>query len=149
MNQLFLFKALLQEPAPSLELSSPLLLLRSPLPPRAVEALARRTIGALGRHDVVEADRLLHTLNFRASRTHDPRACLVIRGSSDAAGVRRPVCGLEPRRHEAPPRNRLAHRARASTHDIRMMVICEALVTAAARLVLGVPFAFACGRLIA
>jgi ABC-type antimicrobial peptide transport system permease subunit len=37
----------------------------------------------------------------------------------------------------------------ASTHDIRMMVICEALVTAAAGLVLGVPFAFVSGRLIA
>ena len=37
----------------------------------------------------------------------------------------------------------------ASTHDIRMMVIGEALVTAAAGLVLGVPFAFGSGRLIA
>jgi hypothetical protein len=61
MNQLFLFTALLQEPARSLELSSPLLLLKSPLPPRAVEALARRTIVALGRHDVVE----VHPCNTR------------------------------------------------------------------------------------
>ena len=37
----------------------------------------------------------------------------------------------------------------ASTHDIRMTVIREALVTAAAGLVVGVPCAFVSGRLIA
>jgi ABC-type antimicrobial peptide transport system permease subunit len=37
----------------------------------------------------------------------------------------------------------------ASTHDIRMMVIREALVIAAAGLVVGVPCAFVTGRLVA
>ena len=62
MNQLFLFTALLQEPRRSLEFNSPLVLLKSPLPTKSVETLARRTIVALGRHEVVEVHSLQHTL---------------------------------------------------------------------------------------
>jgi hypothetical protein len=150
MNQLFLFTALLQGPARPLELSSPLVLLKSPLPPSAVESQARRTVVALGRHDVVEVHPLQHTLD--AALLHERVMRL---GASYFAGLTALLVfvglyavlnlGIMRRIPEIGLRIALG----ASTHDIRMMVICEALVTAAAGLVLGVPFAFASGRLIA
>jgi macrolide transport system ATP-binding/permease protein len=150
MNQLFLFTALLQEPARFLELNSPLVLLKSPLPPSAVERLARRTIVALGRHDVVEVHPLQHTLDGALLRERVMRV-----GALYFAGLTTLLVfvglyavlnlGVMRRIPEIGLRIALG----ASTHDIRMMVICEALVTAAAGLVLGVPFAFASGRLVA
>jgi hypothetical protein len=150
MNQLFLFTALLQEPGRSLALSSPLVFLKSPLPPSAVETLARRTIATLGRHDVVEVHPLQHTLDAALLRERVMRlgafyfagltALLVFVGlyATLNLGIMRriPEIGL-----------RLA--LGASTHDIRMTVIREAFVTAAAGLVVGIPCAFASGRLVA
>ena len=150
MNQLFLFTALLQGPARSLELSSPLVLLKSPLPPSAVESQARRTIVALGRRDVVEVHPLLRTLDSALLRERVMRVgalyfaglttLLVFVGLYAVLNV-----GIMRRIPEIGLRIALG----ASTHDIRMMVIREALVTAAAGLVLGVPFAFASGGLMA
>jgi predicted permease len=149
-NQLFLFTALLQEPARSLELSSPLVLLKSPLPPSAVEALARRTIVALGRQDVVDVHPLQHTLDAALLRERVMRlgalyfaaltTLLVFVGLYAVLNL-----GVMRRIPEIGLRIALG----ASTNDIRMMVIREALVTASTGLVLGVPFAFASGRLIA
>jgi predicted permease len=150
MNQLFLFTALLQEPARFLELNSPLVLLKSPLPPSAVETLARRMIVALGRQDVVEVHPLQHTLDGALLRERVMRV-----GALYFAGLTTLLVfvglyavlnlGVMRRIPEIGLRIALG----ASTHDIRMMVICEALVTAAAGLVLGVPFAFVSGRLVA
>lgn len=149
-NQLFLFTALLQEPTRSLELSSPLVLLKSPLPPHAVEAQARRSIITLGRQDVVGVHPLLHTLDsallvervmrLGASYFAGLTALLVFVGLYAVLnlGVMRriPEIGL-----------RLA--LGASPRDIRMTVIREAFVTAAAGLVVGIPCAFVSGRLVA
>ena len=63
MNQQFLFTALLQEPARSLERQPPYLWLKSQLAPNAVAAQARRTLVALGRDDIVNAHRLQRTLD--------------------------------------------------------------------------------------
>lgn len=149
-NQLFLFTALLQEPARSLELSSPLVLLKSPLPPSAVEAQARRTIVALGRQDVVEVHPLLHTLDaallgervMRLGATYFAglTALLVFVGLYAVLNL-----GIMRRIPEIGLRLALG----ASPHDIRMTVIREAFVTAAAGLVVGIPCAFVSGRLIA
>jgi predicted permease len=149
-NQLFLFTALLQEPPRSLELSSPLVLLKSPLPPSAVEAQARRTIVALGRQDVLEVHPLQHTLDaallservmrLGASYFAGLTALLVFVGLYAVLNVsivrRIPEIGL-----------RLA--LGASPHEIRMTVIREAFATAAAGLAVGIPCAFVSGRLVA
>lgn len=149
-NQLFLFTPLLQEPARSLELSSPLVLLKSPLPPGAVESQARRTIAALGRHDAVEVHPLLHTLDSALLRER------VIRlGASYFAGLTALLVfvglyavlnlGIVRRIPEIGVRLALG----ASAHDIRMTVIREAFATAAAGLAVGIPCAFLSGRLLA
>ena len=150
MNQLFLFTPLLQEPARSLELSSPGVLLKSTLPPGAVESQARRTIAALGRHDAVEAHPLLHTLD--AALLHERVMRL---GASYFAGLTALLVfvglyavlnlGIMRRIPEIGLRLALG----ASTHDIRMTVIREAFATAAAGLVVGIPCAFLSGRLVA
>jgi predicted permease len=149
-NQLFLFTALLQEPARSLERSSPLVLLKSPLPPGAVESQARRTIVPLGRHDVVEVHPLQHTLD--AALLHERVMRL---GASYFAGLTALLVfvglyavlnlGIMRRIPEIGLRLALG----ASTHDIRMTVIREAFATAAAGLVVGIPCAFLSGRLVA
>jgi predicted permease len=150
MNQLFLFTALQQESPRALDLSSPLVLLKSPLPLGAVEALARRTIVGLGRHDVVEVHPLEHTrdsallpervMRLGASYFAGLTALLVFVGLYAVLnlGVMRriPEIGL-----------RLA--LGASAHDIRLTLIREAFSTAAVGLVLGAPLAFASGRLAA
>ena len=150
MNQLFLFTALLQEPARSLERSSPLVLLKSPLPPRAVESQARRTVVALGRHDVVEVHPLLHTLDSALLRERVMRV-----GALYFAGLTTLLVfvglyavlnlGIMRRIPEIGLRLALG----ASTHDIRMTVIGEAFAMAAAGLVVGIPWAFLSGRLVA
>jgi putative ABC transport system permease protein len=150
MNQLFLFTALLQQPARSLELRSPLVLLKSPLPPRSVETVARRTIVALGRHDVVEVHPLLHNLDAALLRERVMRL-----GAFYFAGLTTllvfvglyAVLNLGVMRRVPEIGLRIA--LGATTRDIRMMVIREALVTAAAGLVVGVPCAFLSGRLVA
>jgi len=150
MNQLFLFTALLQEPARSLALSSPLVLLKSPLPPSAVEAQARRAIAALGRQDVVDVHPLQHTLDAALVRERVMRV-----GASYFAGLTALLVfvglyavlnlGIMRRIPEIGLRLALG----ASTHDIRMTVIREAFATATAGLVVGIPCAFVSGRLVA
>jgi predicted permease len=150
MNQLFLFTALLQEPARALELDTPGVLLKSPLPPKSVEALARRTIVALGHHDIVDVHPLQHTLEAALLRERVMRlgafyfagltTLLVFVGLYAVLNL-----GVMRRIPEIGLRMALG----ASVHDIRMVVIREALVTAAAGLVVGVPCAFFSGRLIA
>jgi hypothetical protein len=149
-NQLFLFTALQQEPPRSLDLSSPLVLLKSPLPPGAIETLARRTIVGLGRHDVVEVHPLEHTrdsallpervMRLGASYFAGLTALLVFVGLYAVLNLsvmrRIPEIGL-----------RLA--LGASAHDIRVTLVREAFSTAAVGLILGVPLAFASGRLVA
>ncbi len=150
MNQLFLFTALLQEPLRSLELSSPLVLLQSPLPPASVETLARRTIVALGRHDVVEVHPMQDTLEAALLPERVMRL-----GAFYFAGLTTllvfvglyAVLNLGVMRRIPEIGLRLA--LGASTHDIRMTVIREAFATAAAGLVVGVPLAFVSGRLVA
>jgi predicted permease len=150
MNQLFLFTALLQEPARSLALSSPLVLLKSALPPRVVEAQARRTIVALGRDDLVEVHPLAHTLDAALLRERVMRlgalyfagltTLLVFVGLYAVLNL-----GIMRRIPEIGLRMALG----ASPHDIRMTVIREAFATAAAGLVVGIPSALMSGRLIA
>ncbi len=148
--QTFLFTALLQEPPLRLALSSPLVLLKSPLPPHAVEGLARRTIAALGRDDLVEVHPLLRTRDAALLRERAMRVgafyfaalttLLVFVGLYAVLNL-----GVMRRIPEIGLRIALG----ASTHDIRMTVIREAFVTAAAGLAVGVPCAFFSGRLIA
>jgi predicted permease len=149
-NQLFLFTALLQEPARSLALSSPLVLLKSSLPPNAVEAQARRTIAGLGRQDVVQVHPLQRTLDgallservmrLGASYFAGLTGLLVFVGLYAVLNI-----GIMRRIPEIGLRLALG----ASAHDIRMTVVREALATAAAGLVVGIPCAFVSGRLVA
>jgi predicted permease len=149
-DQLFLFTALLQEPPGQLALQSPLVLLKSSLPPRTVEGPARRAIAALGRDDVVEIHPLRHTRDAALLRERTMRV-----GAFYFAGLTTLLVfvglyavlnlGVMRRIPEIGLRITLG----ASTQDIRMMVIREALATAAAGLAVGVPCAFVSGRLIA
>jgi len=149
-SQLFLFTALLQEPPRSLELNLHCVLLKSPLPPNAVEGLARRTIVALGREDVVGVHTVQHTLDAALLRERVMRlgalyfagltTLLVFVGLYAVLNL-----GIMRRIPEIGLRLALG----ASTHDIRMVVIREVLVTTAAGLVVGIPFAFVSGRVIA
>lgn len=150
MNQLFLFTALLQESPRSLGLSSPVVLLKSTLAPRTVMAPARRTIAALGRHDLVEIHPLQRTRDAALLRERAMRlgafyfagltTLLVFVGLYAVLNL-----GVMRRIPEIGLRIALG----ASPHDIRMTVIRDAIVTAASGLVLGVPFAFVSGRLVA
>jgi len=149
-NQSFLFTALLQESPLQLALQSPLVLLKSPLPQRSVEAQARRTIAALGRDDLVEVHPLQRTRDAALLRERAMRlgafyfagltTLLVFVGLYAVLNL-----GVMRRIPEIGLRIALG----ASTHDIRMTVIREAFVTAAAGLVVGIPCAFFSGRLIA
>jgi hypothetical protein len=149
INQMFLFTALLQEPAHFLEVLSPAVMLKSPRPPGAVEVLARRAIVALGRDDIVESHSLQHTMDAVLLRER------VIRlGSVYLAGLTTLLVfvglyavlnlGIVRRVPEIGLRIALG----ASAHDIRMMVIREALLTAATGLAVGMPCAFFAGRLL-
>jgi len=149
-NQLFLFTALLQEPPRQLALQSPLVLLKSPLPSRSVEGPARRTISALGRDDLVEVHPLQRTRDAALLRERAMRmgafyfagltTLLVFVGLYAVLNL-----GVMRRIPEIGLRIALG----ATTHDIRMTVIREAFVTAAAGLAVGIPCAFFSGRLIA
>jgi len=149
-NQLLLFTALLQEPLRSLQLQPPVVLLKSPLSPRDVEALARRTIVALGRDDLLEVHPLQRTLDAALLRERVMRlgalyfaglaTLLVFVGLYAVLNL-----GIMRRIPEIGLRIALG----ASTHDIRMMVIREACVTATAGLGVGIPCAFMSGRVIA
>ncbi|MGE5835316.1 MAG: ABC transporter permease [Acidobacteriota bacterium] len=149
-NQLFLFTALLQETPRLLALQTPIVLLKSPLPPRSVEGQARRTIVALGRDDVFEVHPLPQTREAALLRERVMRlgafyfagltTLLVFVGLYAVLNL-----GVMRRIPEIGLRIALG----ASAHDIRMTVIREAFVTAAAGLAVGVPCAFFSGRLIA
>lgn len=149
-NQLFLFTALLQEPPRLLELQSPVVLLKSPLPPSSVDSPARRAIVGLGRDEVFEIHPLQHTMDAALLRERVMRL-----GAFYFAGVTTllvfvglySVVNLQVMRRIPEIGLRLA--LGASIHDIRMLVIREAAVTAAAGLVLGVPLSFLSGRLLA
>jgi hypothetical protein len=147
-NQLFLFTPLLQQSRPFLQQASPVALLKSALPPRDVEPAARRAIETFGRHDVLNVRPLQQALNTPLLRERVMRL-----GASYFAGLTTLLVfvglfamlnlGVTRRIPEIGLRIALG----ASTHDIRMMVIREALVTAAAGLVVGVPCALVSGRL--
>ncbi len=150
MNQLFLFTPLLQQPRPFLELLSPMVLLKSRLPPGAVQPVAQRAIVTLGRHDILNVRPLQQAVDSALLRERVMRlgafyfagltTLLVFVGLYAVLNL-----GVIRRIPEIGLRMALG----ASTHDIRMMVIREALVTAAAGLVVGVPCAFLSGRLVA
>ncbi|MGH9410650.1 MAG: ABC transporter permease [Vicinamibacterales bacterium] len=150
MNQLFLFTSMLQEPRRALALQPPFVLLKSPLAPHTVEAQARRAIVALGRDDLVNVHPLQHTLDAALLRERVMRL-----GAFYFAGLTMllvfvglyAVLNLGVMRRIPEIGLRLA--LGASTHDIRRMVIRDAIVTAATGLMLGVPFAFVSGRLLA
>jgi hypothetical protein len=149
-NQQFLFTALLQEPQRLLEVQAPEVLLKSPLAPSALEALARRTIVSLGRDDIFEIHSLRHTMEAVLLRERVMRlgafyfagltTLLVFVGLYAVLNL-----GIARRIPEIGLRMALG----ASTHDIRVMVSREALVTVAAGLAVGLPCAFFSGRLIA
>jgi predicted permease len=147
-NQLFLFTAFLQQSRSLLELQTPILLLRSALPPPAVLPSAQSAVRALGRHDVLDARTLRHAMDTLLIRERVMRlgafyfaglaTLLVFVGllavlSHDVAR-RIPEIGL-----------RIA--LGATPRDIRMLVIRQALASAVVGLVVGVPCAFVCGRL--
>jgi hypothetical protein len=150
MNQLFVFTALLQQSPQYLALGSPYVLLKSPLAPREIEAQARRTIVPLGRHDIFEAHSLQHTLEAALLRER-----IVRLGAFYFAGLTTllvfvglyAVLNLDVVRRIPEIGLRLA--LGASAHDIRMIVIRDALRTAAAGLALGLPLAFTSSRLVA
>jgi predicted permease len=150
IDQLFLFTALIQQPPRLLELQSPMVLLKSALPTRAVEVQARRSIAALGRQDLVEVHALPQTRDAALLRERAMRV-----GAYYFAGLTTLLVfvglyavlnlGVMRRIPEIGLRIALG----ASSHDIRMTVIREAFVTAAAGLAVGVPGAVFSGRLIA
>jgi predicted permease len=149
-NQLFLFMPLLQQSRRFLEVQSPVALLKSQLPPRAIQPLAQRAVETLGRGDVLSARPLQHGVDTMLIRERVMRlggfyfagltSLLVFVGLYAVLNL-----GVTRRIPEIGLRIALG----ASTHDIRTMVIREALVTAGVGLVMGVPFAFVAGRLIA
>jgi predicted permease len=151
MNQLFLFAPLLQQqPRPFLEMLSPVVLLKSPLSPQEVQPLAQRAIAALGRHDILNVRPLQQAVDVTLLRERVMRlgafyfagltTLLVFVGLYAVLNL-----GVIRRIPEIGVRIALG----ASPHDIRRMVIREALVTAAAGLLVGVPGALVSGRLIA
>ena len=149
-NHLLLFTALLQEPARSLELQSPVLLMQSSLPPREAEVSVRRAILALGRHDILDVHPLQRTLDAALLRERVMRVgafffaglttLLVFVGLYSVLNLsvirRIPEIGL-----------RLA--LGASAYDVRMTVMREVFVTAATGLAIGIPCALVSDGLIA
>lgn len=149
-NQLFLFAALQQQSRRFLELLSPGVLLKSALPLQAIQPLARRAIGSLGRDEVLSARPLQQAMAVALLRERMMRlgafyfagltTLLVFVGLYSVLNL-----GVIRRIPEIGLRIALG----ASTHDIRVMVMCDALVTAAAGLVVGLPCAFVAGRMVA
>lgn len=151
MNQLFIFAPLLQQqPRPFLELLSPVVLLKSPLPARAVLPMAQRAIVTLGRHDILDVRPLQQAVDGALVRERVMRL-----GAFYFAGLTTLLVfvGLYAVLHlgviRRIPEIGLRIALGASAHDIRVMVVREAVITAAAGLVIGVPFALASGRLVA
>jgi len=148
-NQLFLFAALQQQSRRFLELLSPGVLLKSSLPLRDLQPLARRAIGRLGRDEVVSARPLQQAMEVPLLRERVTRlgalyfagltTLLVFVGLYAVLNL-----GVTRRIPEIGLRMALG----ASTHDIRVMVLRDALVIAAAGLVVGVPGAFVAGRFV-
>jgi ABC-type antimicrobial peptide transport system permease subunit len=125
-------------------------LLKSPLPPSALEALARRTIVALGRDDIFEAHLVQHTVDAALLRERVMRlGALYFAGLSTLLVFVGLFAVLNLGVARRVPEIGLRIALGASTYDIRVMVIREALVTAAAGLVVGLPCAFFSGRIIA
>jgi predicted permease len=148
-NQSFLFTALLQEPPLRLALSSPLVLLKSPLPQRSVEGPARRTIAALGRDDLVEVHPLQRTRDAALLRERAMRlGALYFAGLTTLLVFVGLYAVLNLGVMRRIPEIGLRIALGASTHDIRMTVMREAFLTAAAGLAVGIPCAFFSGRLI-
>jgi hypothetical protein len=149
-NHLLLFTAMLQQPLRSLQLQTPVVLLKSPLPPRDVEAAARRAIVPLEREDIVEVHPLLRTLDAALLRERAMRlgafyfagltTLLVFVGLYAVVNL-----GITKRVPEIGLRIALG----ASTRDIRIMLIREASVTTAVGLGVGVLCALLSGRVIA
>jgi hypothetical protein len=150
MNQLFLFTALLQEDPRTVELRPPYVLLKSPLAPDRIQAQARRAVGALGRHDILDAHPLQRTLDAALLRERAMRL-----GAFYFAGLTTLLVfvglyavqnfGISRRLPEIGLRVALG----ASTNDVRLMVMGEALATVAIGLAIGVPCAVWSGRLVA
>jgi hypothetical protein len=148
-NQRFLFTALPQQSPRYLQALLPGVLLKSPLPPRELQPLVRRAIASLGRHDVLSTRPLEQAMAVPLLKERVMRlGALYFAGLTTLLvfvglyavlnlGVTRriPEIGL-----------RLA--LGASTQNIRVLVIREALFTAAAGLAIGVPTAFAASRLV-
>jgi ABC-type antimicrobial peptide transport system permease subunit len=115
-----------------------------------VEAQARRTVAALGRHDLVDTHRLRRTLDAALLRERAMRL-----GAFYFAGLTTLLVfvglyamlsfGIARRIPEIGLRVALG----ASTHDIRRLVMREALGTAAIGLAIGLPCAFWAGRFVA
>jgi len=149
-NHLLLFTAVLQQPLRSLQLQPPVVLLKSPPPPRDVEVLARDAIVPLGREDIVEVHPLRRTLDAALLRERAMRA-----GAYYFAGLTTllvfvglyAVVNLGVMRRVPEIGLRLA--LGASTRDIRRMLIREACVTAATGLGVGVLCAIMFGRVVA
>jgi hypothetical protein len=148
-SQLFLFTPLLQQSRVYLEQLFPVALLKSALPPGAVQPPVRRAVESLGRHDVLKVHPLQQAFGTPLLRERVMRL-----GASYFAGLTTLLVfvglfamlnlGVTRRIPEIGLRIALG----ASTHDIRMLVIRQALVTAAAGLAVGVPCAFVIGRLV-
>ncbi len=148
-NQQFLFAALPQQSRRFLELVSPGVLLKSSLPPRDMEPLARRAIEGLGRHDVRSARPLPQAMSVSLLRERMMRlgalylagltTLLVFVGLYAVLNV-----GVTRRIPEIGLRMALG----ASTHDIRRLVMRDALVTAGVGIAVGLPFAFVAGRVV-
>jgi predicted permease len=148
-NQLFLFTPLLQQSRAFLEEALPVALLKSALPPRDVEPAARRAIETFGRDEVLNVRPLEQALKTPLLRERVMRL-----GASYFAGLTTLLVfvglfamlnlGVTRRIPEIGLRIALG----ASTYHIRMMVIRDALATAAAGLIVGIPCAFVASRLV-
>jgi predicted permease len=149
-HQPMLLTALLQQPRRLLELQPPLVLLKSPLPLPAAQALAHRILVRLGGSDVFTAHSLQHTQEAMLLRERLMRlgACyfaglttlLVFIGLQAVLNL-----GIARRIPEIGLRVALG----ASTGDIRLMVMREAGLMAVAGLAAGIPLAIVASRLIA
>ena len=149
-NQLFLFAALQQQSRSYLEFLSPGVLLKSSLPPRDLQPLARRAIEGLGRHDVQSARPLQQAMAVPVLRERMMRL-----GAVYFAGLTTVLVfvglyavlnlGVTRRIPEIGLRIALG----ATTQDIRVLVMREALVTAGAGLVAGLLCAFVFARFVA
>jgi hypothetical protein len=149
-NQPVLLTALLQQPRRLLELQPPLVLLKSPLPLPAAQALAHRILVRLDGSDVFTAHSLQHTQEAMLLRERLMRlgafyfagltTLLVFIGLQAVLNL-----GIARRIPEIGLRVALG----ASTGDIRLMVMREAGLMAAAGLAAGIPLAIVASRLIA